>query len=96
MYTYKADALVSSLPATRRMVTASTPSLSATSRPASTIAARLRAGRADRPRRLTGLGEEYFISLLTHSDITTAKSHNPRFTPKQVQMLRLAFLALFY
>jgi radical SAM superfamily enzyme YgiQ (UPF0313 family) len=46
--------------------------------------------------RLPGLGEEYFVSLLTHSDITSAKSHNPRFTPKQVQMLRLAFLALFY
>jgi radical SAM superfamily enzyme YgiQ (UPF0313 family) len=46
--------------------------------------------------RLPPLGEEYFISLLTHSDITTAKSHNPRFSARQVQLLRLAFLALFY
>ncbi|WP_428660060.1 B12-binding domain-containing radical SAM protein [Reyranella sp.] len=46
--------------------------------------------------RLPGLGEEYFISLLTHSDITTAKSHNPRFSARQVQWLRLAFLSLFY
>jgi anaerobic magnesium-protoporphyrin IX monomethyl ester cyclase len=46
--------------------------------------------------RIPPLGEEYFISLLTHSDISSAKSHNPRFSPRQVQMLRLAFLALFY
>jgi anaerobic magnesium-protoporphyrin IX monomethyl ester cyclase len=46
--------------------------------------------------RLPPLGEEYFISLLTHSDISSAKSHNPRFSARQVQMIRLAFLALFY
>jgi anaerobic magnesium-protoporphyrin IX monomethyl ester cyclase len=46
--------------------------------------------------RLPPLGEEYFISLLTHSDISSAKSHNPRFTARQVQWLRLGFLALFY
>lgn len=46
--------------------------------------------------RLPPLGEEYFISLLTHSDISSAKSHNPRFSARQVQMMRLAFLALFY
>ncbi|UYN97345.1 MAG: B12-binding domain-containing radical SAM protein [Enhydrobacter sp.] len=46
--------------------------------------------------RLPPLGEEYFISLLTHSDISTAKSHNPRFSARQVQWIRLAFLALFY
>src|SRR5262249_51202223 len=46
--------------------------------------------------RLPPLGEEYFISLLTHSDITTAKSHNPRFSPRQVQLLRLSFLSMFY
>jgi len=46
--------------------------------------------------RLPPLGEDYFISLLTHSDISSAKSHNPRFSPRQVQFLRLGFLALFY
>lgn len=46
--------------------------------------------------RLPPLGEEYFISLLTHSDISSAKSHNPRFSARQVQLIRLAFLALFY
>lgn len=46
--------------------------------------------------RLPPLGEEYFVSLLTHSDISTAKSHNPRFSARQVQWIRLAFLALFY
>jgi anaerobic magnesium-protoporphyrin IX monomethyl ester cyclase len=46
--------------------------------------------------RLPPLGEEYFLSLLTHSDISSAKSHNPRFSARQVQMVRLGFLALFY
>jgi len=39
--------------------------------------------------RLPPLGEEYFISLLTHSDISSAKSHNPRFSARQVQLMRL-------
>jgi radical SAM superfamily enzyme YgiQ (UPF0313 family) len=46
--------------------------------------------------RLPALGEEYFIGLLTHSDISSAKSHNPRFSARQVQWLRLGFLATFY
>jgi anaerobic magnesium-protoporphyrin IX monomethyl ester cyclase len=46
--------------------------------------------------RLPPLGEEYFVSLLTHSDISSAKSHNPRFSARQVQLIRLGFLALFY
>jgi radical SAM superfamily enzyme YgiQ (UPF0313 family) len=46
--------------------------------------------------RLPPLGEEYFVSLLTHSDISTARSYNPRFTPRQMQLTRLAFLSLFY
>lgn len=46
--------------------------------------------------RLPPLGEEYFVSLLTHSDISSAKSHNPRFSSRQVQMIRLAILAMFY
>lgn len=47
-------------------------------------------------KRLPALGEEYFISLLTHSDISSAKSHNPHFSDRQVQWIRLAFLSLFY
>ncbi len=46
--------------------------------------------------RLPPLGEEYFMGLLTHSDISSAKSYNPRFSARQVQWIRLAFLALFY
>lgn len=45
---------------------------------------------------LPPLGEEYFISLLTHSDISTAKSYNPRFSARQVHWIRVAFLSLFY
>jgi anaerobic magnesium-protoporphyrin IX monomethyl ester cyclase len=46
--------------------------------------------------RLPPLGDEYFIGLLTHSDISSAKSHNPRFSARQVQWIRLTFLSLFY
>ena len=46
--------------------------------------------------RLPPMSDEYFISLLTHSDISSAKSHNPRFSARQVQMIRLAFLSTFY
>jgi anaerobic magnesium-protoporphyrin IX monomethyl ester cyclase len=46
--------------------------------------------------RLPPPSEEYFVGLLTHSDISTAKSHNPRFSARQVQLIRLAFLGLFY
>jgi anaerobic magnesium-protoporphyrin IX monomethyl ester cyclase len=46
--------------------------------------------------RLPPPSEQYFVDLLTHSDLSAAKSHNPHFSPRQVQMLRLLFLSLFY
>jgi radical SAM superfamily enzyme YgiQ (UPF0313 family) len=46
--------------------------------------------------RLPPLSEEYFIDLLTHSDISTVKSYNPRFSPLQVQLARISFLSMFY
>jgi radical SAM superfamily enzyme YgiQ (UPF0313 family) len=46
--------------------------------------------------RLPPPGEGYFIDLLTHSDISSAKSYNPHFSNRQVQLMRLTFLAMFY
>jgi hypothetical protein len=46
--------------------------------------------------RLPPFSEEYFVSLLTHSDISSAISYNPRFSARQVQLIRLAFLSTFY
>ena len=46
--------------------------------------------------RLPPMSDDYAISLLTHSDITTAKSHNPHFSGRQVHYIRLLFLAMFY
>jgi radical SAM superfamily enzyme YgiQ (UPF0313 family) len=46
--------------------------------------------------RLPPPSEEYFVDLLTHSDLSAAKSHNPHFSARQIQLLRLLFLSLFY
>lgn len=46
--------------------------------------------------RIPGLSEEYFISLLTHSDLANIRSYNPNFSARQVLLIRLAFLLLFY
>jgi hypothetical protein len=46
--------------------------------------------------RLPRFSEEYFVSLLTHSDISSAISYNPRFSARQVQLIRLSFLSMFY
>ncbi len=45
---------------------------------------------------LPELSEAYFISLLTHSDISRATSHNPNFSERQVHYIRTLFLASFY
>jgi len=46
--------------------------------------------------RLPPMSDAYAISLLTHSDITIAKSHNTHFSGRQVHYIRLLFLAMFY
>ena len=45
---------------------------------------------------LPELSETYFISLLTHSDISRGTSHNPNFSERQVHYIRILFLASFY
>ena len=45
---------------------------------------------------LPELSEPYFISLLTHSDISRGTSHNPNFSERQVHYIRTLFLASFY
>jgi anaerobic magnesium-protoporphyrin IX monomethyl ester cyclase len=47
-------------------------------------------------KRIEPMSEKYFADLLTHSDLSKAVSHNPRFSPKQVQAMRLLFLGTFY
>ena len=46
--------------------------------------------------RLPEPSEKYFISLLTHSDLSSARSYNPNFSARQIQIMRLFFLAGFY
>jgi anaerobic magnesium-protoporphyrin IX monomethyl ester cyclase len=45
---------------------------------------------------LPPMSEEYFVSLLTHSDLSSIQSYNPRFTARQVQIIRMLFLSTFY
>ena len=45
---------------------------------------------------LPELSEPYFLSLLTHSDISRGTSLNPNFSERQVHLVRVLFLASFY